>query len=418
MKVLLGVTGGIAAYKAAEIVRALIKRGDEVRVIMSAGAQEFITPLTLQVLSGNTVGTETFDPTYESDIGHIDLARWADVILIAPATANFIARLCAGMSDDLMTTVLLATNAPVVIAPAMNTQMLGHPFVQRNIAMLSAQPGFFVIEPDSGELACKEVGSGRLPDAPILLEGIDRALAAARNITGQTPQILAGKRVLISAGPTREHIDPARFLSNPSTGKMGFALARAARKMGADVVLVAGPTSLKPPPDIDTVRVTTAREMHAAIMARASSMDFIVMAAAVADWRPKFPSESKQTKSAMTGTLELERNPDILAELGARFGTHATPSQTAPDSAPGPMLIGFAAESEDIEARGRAKMLRKGAHMLVANKIGGENSAFAADSSSVVILSENSSLRVGPASKESLAESIWQAVAKTAASRK
>lgn len=406
MKVLLGVTGGIAAYKAAEIVRALIKRGDEVRVVMSAGAQEFISPLTLQVLSGNVVGTEIFDPSYESDIGHIELARWPDVILVAPATANFIGRVCAGMSDDLLTTVLLAARVPVVVAPAMNTQMFDHPFVQRNLSMLAELPGYFVIDPDAGELACKEVGRGRLPDPDVLLEGVDRAFSLHETLT-LTPQMLAGKRVLISAGPTRESIDPARFLSNPSTGKMGYALARAARQMGADVVLVSGPTSLGVVEGVEFVKVVTAREMHAEIMARAETMDFVVMAAAVADWRPKIVSELKQTKSSMTGMLELERNPDILAELGARFGTVSAAEQT---SKSGPVLIGFAAESHDVEERGRAKMLRKGAHMLVANKIGGADSAFAADSSSVVIISEKASQHVGPASKESLAVSIWQAI--------
>lgn len=411
MKVLLGVTGGIAAYKAAEIVRALIKRGDEVRVVMSAGAQEFITPLTLQVLSGNPVGTDIFDPTYESDIGHIELARWPDVILVAPATANFIARLAAGQSDDLLTTVLLATRAPVVIAPAMNTQMFDHVFVQRNIAMLATHPDYLVIEPDAGELACKEVGRGRLPDPDVLLEGVDRAVSSHKK-RAQAPQILAGKRVMISAGPTREHIDPARFLSNPSTGKMGYALARAALQMGADVVLVSGPTSLASPEGVETIRVTTAREMHAEIMARAETMDFIVMAAAVADWRPKVQSTLKQTKSSMTGVLELERNPDILAELGARFGTTAVSAEGAQAAKSGPVLIGFAAESHDVEERGRAKMLRKGAHMLVANKIGGADSAFAADSSSVVIIDEKGSQHVGPASKESLALRIWDFVAR------
>ncbi len=406
MKVLLGVTGGIAAYKAAEIVRALIKRGDEVRVVMSAGAQEFITPLTLQVLSGNPVGTEIFDPTYESDIGHIELARWPDVILVAPATANFIARISAGMSDDLLTTVLLATRSPVVIAPAMNTQMFDHPFVQRNIAMLAEHPDYLVVEPDSGELACKEVGRGRLPDPDVLLEAVDRAFLAHKKLT-EIPQILAGKRVMISAGPTREHIDPARFLSNPSTGKMGYALARAAQLMGAEVVLVSGPTSLKSPEGVEIANVLTARDMYAEVMARAESMDYIVMAAAVADWRPKVTSDLKQTKSSMTGMLELERNPDILAELGTRFGTTAASGQTAKS---GPVLIGFAAESHDVEERGRAKMLRKGAHMLVANKIGGADSAFGADSSSVVIISEKTSQQVGPASKDSLAVSIWQAI--------
>ncbi|MFU8804163.1 MAG: bifunctional phosphopantothenoylcysteine decarboxylase/phosphopantothenate--cysteine ligase CoaBC [Bradymonadaceae bacterium] len=397
MKILLGVTGGIAAYKAAELVRAFKKRGDDVRVVMSRGAQEFIAPLTFQVLSENPVGTEIFDPTYESEIGHIELARWADVVLVAPATANFIGRLAAGMSDDLLTTVLLATAAPVVIAPAMNTQMMLHPFVQRNLRLLAEHPGYSIVDPDSGELACKEVGTGRLPDPPVLLDAVD---------TATSPGILKGRKVLITAGPTREHIDPARFISNPSTGKMGYALARIAHKLGAEVTLVSGPTSLEAPHGVDFIPVITARQMHAEVMPRAASMDFLVMVAAVADWRPATSSDAKLEKAAIPSNLALERNPDILAELGERYGVDAVLES------PRPLVIGFAAETQDVEARGRAKMQRKKAHMMIANQIGGPDSAFGADISSINVLNGTTSVAFRGETKESLAMGIWTEAAR------
>ncbi len=390
-KILLGISGGIAAYKACEVVRALVKRGDEVRVVMTKGAQEFIRPMTLQVLSENPVGTTTFDPGYESEIGHIDLARWADAVLLAPATANLIARMAAGMADDLLTTVLLATDAPVVVAPAMNTQMWRHPRVQANLVTLSEMPRHLVVDPDEGELACKEVGPGRLPDPEVLLQALDRAMS---------PQLLSDKKVLITAGPTREFIDPARFISNPSSGKMGHALARAASEMGAAVTMVRGPVSLDPPSGVDVVEVTTARQMHRAVMERAASMDYAVMVAAVADWRPADESDEKVKKREMTGQLELVKNPDILAELGARFGPDG-------DEA-GPTLIGFAAESDDVVERARQKMKRKGAHLMVANKIGGPATAFGADRTTVSVLSEDKVVEIPLADKLAVARKIWE----------
>lgn len=395
MKVLLGVTGGIAAYKAATLVRELKRRGDEVRVIMTHGAAEFITPLTLQVLSGESVGMSIFDPTYESQIGHIDLARWPDVILVAPATAQVIAKMAHGMADDLLTTVLLATRAPVVVAPAMNTQMFLHPAVQENMRRLSEVCGYEVVAPDAGELACHEVGPGRLPDPPVLLEAVDRAVA---------PQFLRGLKVMLSAGPTREHLDPARFISNPSTGKMGYALAQVAARHGASVTLVSGPVSLDAPAGVERVSVTTAVQMHEAIMARAAEMDVVIKVAAVADWRPAQASDLKRTKSEMTGQLELVRNPDILAELGERFG---------PARALGPLVVGFAAESHDVLERGKAKLARKNAHMLIANQIGGAQNAFGADSSSAYVISAESSIEpvaLGPAPKQQLAAMLWSAI--------
>lgn len=400
MKVLLGVGGGIAAYKACEIVRALKKRGDQVRVIMTRGAQEFVRPLTLQVLSENLVGTEIFDATYESEIGHIELARWADVVLIAPATADLIAKLAAGLADDLLTTVVLATRSPLVVAPSMNTQMWFHPLVQKNLDILREDAAYQVVSPDSGELACKEVGPGRLPDAPVLLDWLERAL---------TPQILAGRSVLVSAGPTHEYIDPARFIANPSTGKMGYAVARAAWAAGAKTTLVSGPTALTPPAGVHIIDVTSAREMHEAILAEAKGADFICKTAAVADFRPADPAAQKLDKSGVDLSLKLVRNPDILAELGARAA-----EQSQRGAQPAPFLIGFAAESHDLIKRARAKRLRKGVDMIVANQIGGARSAFGADSSKIAMLMgpagepEENIVEYGPAPKEELAGVIWR----------
>lgn len=387
MKVVLGVTGGIAAYKAAEIVRAFKKRGDDVRVIMSSGAQEFITPLTMQVLSENPVGTEIFDPTYESQIGHIDIARWADVVLVAPATANSIAKMAAGMADDLLTTVICATQAPIVVGPAMNTQMFLNPLVQRNMKTLT-EVGYHIIDPDEGELACKEVGPGRLPDAWVILQNVDAAVR---------PQILAGKKVVISAGPTREHLDPARFISNPSSGRMGFALARAAQIMGADVTLVTGPSQFLTPYGVRRVDIEDAAELHREITTRAGDADIVVMAAAVADWKPAAPSTTKQTKSEMKGELELVRTKDILSQLGENYG-----------DAGDPFIIGFAAETHDVEERGAEKRKRKKAHMLVANKIGGPDSTFGSERAKAYLITENETQALESMPKEELAIRIFE----------
>ena len=387
--VLLGVSGGIAAYKACELVRAFKKRGDDVRVVMTDGAREFVRPMTLQVLSENPVGTTTFDPSYEHEIGHIELARWADVVLLAPATANLIGRMAQGMADDLLTTVLLATEAPVVVAPAMNTQMWRHPRVQANLEVLADLPGHLVVDPDEGELACKEVGPGRLPDPPALLQVVDEAT---------TDPILDGKRVLVTAGPTREFIDPARFISNPSSGKMGHRIARAAREMGAAVTLVRGPVDLRPPYDAEVIEVTTARSMHRAVIDRADGVDYIVMVAAVADWRAADEASEKVAKSEMSNNLELVRNPDILADLGERF---------AGDDE-GPVLIGFAAESKNIVDRARKKLKKKGADLMVANQIGGQNSAFGADRAAITVVTTSTETEYPADRKLDQARAIWQ----------
>jgi phosphopantothenoylcysteine decarboxylase/phosphopantothenate--cysteine ligase len=399
MKILLGVSGGIAAYKSANLVREFVKRGDEVRAVMTAGAQEFISPLTLQVLTENRVGTETFDASYESEIGHIDLARWADVVLLAPATANLIAKMAAGTADDLLTTVLLATTAPVVVAPAMNTQMWRHPTVQRNVETLRDEIGYHVITPDAGELACKEIGPGRLPDPPVLLDAVDSVTA---------PKILDGQKVLVTAGPTREHIDPARFISNPSTGRMGYALARAAARFGADVTLVTGPTDIDAPPNVRVIGVVSARQMFDVVCDEAPEMDMICKAAAVADWRPIHQHEQKNTKSDMSTELELEKTPDILATLGEKYGP-GTDGDGAQGN--GPFLVGFAAETHDVVERGKDKRDRKNAHVIVANRIGGERSAFGADQNTIAVITEQDVHEYGPDSKDKLSEEIWRVVA-------
>lgn len=399
MNILLGVSGGIAAYKSANLVREFVKRGDDVRAVMTAGAQEFITPLTLQVLTENRVGTETFDASYESEIGHIDLARWADVVLLAPATANLIAKLAAGMADDLLTTVILATTAPVVVAPAMNTQMWNHPMVQRNIDTLREDAGYHVIIPDAGELACKEIGPGRLPDPPVLLDAVDGVTA---------PRILDGQRVLVTAGPTREHIDPARFISNPSTGRMGYALARAAARFGADVTLVTGPTEIDTPSNVRVIGVVSAEQMADVVIDEAAEMDIVCKAAAVSDWRPRHAQDQKNTKADMSAELELEKTRDILATLGKLYGPG-----TEKDAArgEGPFLVGFAAETHDVIEQARAKRERKNAHVIVANRIGGERSAFGADENTIAIITEDDIHEFGPTSKNELAEEIWRVVA-------
>lgn len=391
MKILLGVSGGIAAYKSAEIVRAFKKRGDEVRVVVTSGAMEFITPLTLQVLSENDVGADLFDPTLESQIGHIDLARWPDVILVAPATANFIARYANGFCDDLLTTILSATFSPVVIAPAMNTQMLLNPKTQRNIVQLKAD-GAFIIEPDSGELACKEVGAGRLPDSPVLVEAVLNALEENRS----EPQILVGKKILIAAGPTREFLDPARFLSNPSTGKMGYALAKSAKALGAQVTLVSGPSALPKPAGLDFRSVISTNDLFNEVTSLAGEMDVVVMAAAPADWTPKHRLDHKEAKVEGEKNLTFVRTKDILKHLGESY------SDTSP------FLIGFAAESHDVLERGKAKRVRKKCDALIANKIGGEDNAFGSDENQVYVITADLELNLDRAPKIDIAYEIWR----------
>ncbi len=359
------VTGGIAAYKAVEVARALQRAGAEVRVALSPNARRFVGPLTFQAITHARVLTETLDPSDEMEIGHIQFAQECDALVVAPATANILGKAANGIGDEVVSTVLLAATVPVVAAPAMNTAMFLNPAVQENLVRLASR-GWHLTPPDSGELACGQVGPGRLPDAVQIVEAVVAALTE--------PQ-LAGRRVVVSAGPTREPIDPVRFLSNPSTGRMGFAIAAAAARAGAQVTLVHGPVALEAPPRVEAVPVQTAVEMHAAVLRAAAGADAVVMTAAVADYRPASPSGTKIKKDAGPRSLELVRNPDILAELGAgRVGGT-------------PLLVGFAAETGDPVAAARAKLEAKRVDLVVGNDVTAPGAGFGSETNRVVLVS-------------------------------
>lgn len=378
-KVLLGVTGGIAAYKSPALVRALKESGADVRVVLTRSAEQFVAPMALQVVSENRVGRGLFEPEFEREIGHIELARWADVILIAPATANTLARVRAGVADDLLSTIVLATTAPVVVAPSMNTQMLLATPTQDNLRALRDR-GVFVAEPDEGVLACRETGKGRLPDPPALLRAVVSAL-------GGGP--LRGVQLTVSAGPTREHFDPVRFLSNPSSGKMGFALAATAADLGATVVLVSGPSALPTPRGCRRVDVVTAAEMATEV--KRAGGDVVIMAAAVADWRPSAREDGKRKKSEGPWSPSLERTEDILSSLGSS------------ENRPG-LLIGFAAETENVVDNARGKLLAKRADAIVANDV--SRGGFGVDVNTVTIVSDGKDVHLGPAAKSDVARGI------------
>lgn len=360
--IVVGITGGIAAYKMGETVRSLVQAGATVRVVLTRAAEEFVTPLTFQTLSGNPVSRHTFDLTEESEIGHIRLADEADAILIAPATANIIAKLAAGMADDLLTTVVLATQGPVLVAPSMNVHMYENPVVAENIARLVAL-GRTIIEPDAGFLACGYEGPGRLPDSRVLVDEVSTALTA---------KDLSDSRVLVTAGPTWEPLDPVRHIANRSSGKMGYALARVARRRGADVTLVAGPSALAPPRGVDLIRVTTAREMEDAVMRRAVAADVVIMAAAVGDYRPVERAGRKIKRTRNELQLRLVRNPDILANVATLPGTR--------------VLVGFAAETNDVVAHARRKLQAKGVHLMVANDVTAPDAGFDVDTNVVTLI--------------------------------
>lgn len=354
--VVLGVTGGIAAYKAVEVASRLRKLGATVYVVMTRAAASFVTPLTFREISGNPVVTSMWDEPKQWNVEHIALATQADLFVIAPATANVIGKLAAGMADDMLTTTVMATKAPVLLAPAMNSNMYLNPVVQANIAKLAGL-GYHFLPPDEGLLACGVEGPGRLPEPAAIV-----ARAAALLGAGDD---LAGRKVLVTAGPTREAIDPVRYISNHSSGKMGYALAAAAAARGAEVVLVTGPTALPPPPRVRTVPVETAAEMLAAVLAEYEDCDVVVKAAAVADYRPVAPAEHKIKKTDDELTITLTKNADILAELGRRKQ--------------GQVLVGFAAETRDLEANARAKLTKKNLDMVVANDVTVPGAGFNAD---------------------------------------
>jgi len=364
--VILGVGGGIAAYKACEIVRLLVKGGADVHVVMTPNATRFVGPLTFQALSGHPVLVDLLDPASDASYGHLELARRADILLVAPATADLIARLRAGMGDDALTTTALACTCPVLLAPAMNTRMWEGAAVQENLGALRAR-GFHVVGPSTGELADGDVGEGRLADPPEIAAAVARLLG---------PRDLAGRRVLVTAGPTREPLDPVRYLSNPSTGRMGFEVARAAARRGAEVLLVSGPTSLRDPDGVTVVRVGTAEEMAAAVLGAAEDQDLLVAAAAVADYRPRDPSPSKKKKADGPETLVLERTRDILATVGERLAGRER----------SPVLVGFAAETENVVENAREKLRRKRCDLVVANPVGEPGAGFGGDRNRVSIV--------------------------------
>ncbi|MDR9439275.1 MAG: bifunctional phosphopantothenoylcysteine decarboxylase/phosphopantothenate--cysteine ligase CoaBC [Halomonas sp.] len=367
-RVLLGISAGIAAYKSAQLARLLTQAGCEVRVVMTEGAQAFITPLTLQALTGEAVRTSLLDPEAEAGMGHIELARWADTILIAPATADLMARLAQGLADDLLTTLCLASEAEKAMAPAMNQAMWRHPATQRNAHQL-AEDGWQLLGPDSGDQACGDVGPGRMLEPEAILAALQQTRDPdAREADGLT--------ITITAGPTREPLDPVRYLSNHSSGKMGFALAAAAASLGARVRLISGPVSLPTPDGVERTNVQSAREMHAAAQRLAADSDIFIGCAAVADYRAETAAEHKIKKvEGEEGlTLRLVKNPDIIA------GVAALPE------AQRPLVVGFAAETRDLEAYARDKLARKGLDMIVANDVSRAEIGFGSDDNAALLL--------------------------------
>jgi phosphopantothenoylcysteine decarboxylase/phosphopantothenate--cysteine ligase len=391
-RICVGLSGGIAAYKGAELVRLLVKEGATVQVVLTRAAEEFVTRLTLQTLSGRPVGTDLFDLDQESKIGHIRIADEAELLVIAPATAHLIARLAAGLADDLLTTVALATRAPILIAPAMNVNMWEHPATRDNLATLVGR-GVHTVGPDAGGLACGWIGPGRLIEPPEIVAACARLLG---------PRDLDGVPILITAGPTHEAVDPVRYVANRSTGKMGFALARRAAARGARVTLVAGPVALPTPPGVERVDVTTAREMREAVLSRDADVSCVIKAAAVADFRPAIISEDKIKKGdADTLTMVLERNPDILTELSQRKRARGGR----------PILVGFAAEVGDVTRWAEEKLARKGCDLLVANDVSRPDAGFASDQNRVTLFAPSADPEEVPLqSKDSVADHILDRV--------
>ncbi len=367
-RILLGISGGIAAYKSADLVRRLKEAGAEVRVVMTAAAQEFITPLSLQALSGNPVHTRLLDAAAEAGMGHIELARWADCILIAPASADLLARLAHGLADDLLTTLCLASSAAVWVAPAMNQGMWRHAATQANLAQLSAR-GVKILGPDDGLQACGDVGPGRMLEPQIIAQTVMAYLSHQR-LEG----LLAGKTVVITAGPTREALDPVRYLSNHSSGKMGYALAAAAAAAGATTWLISGPTQLATPAGVNRVDVISAEEMLQASLQVAKQCDLFIGAAAVADFRPALVSAQKLKKSPDQASIQLQlvKNPDILASIAA------LPQR--------PYLVGFAAETENLLANAQQKLQRKQLDMIIANDVSQTDIGFNSDMNAVTLV--------------------------------
>lgn len=389
--IILGITGGIAAYKSAELTRRLRDVGADVRVVMTRAATEFVTPLTFQALSGNPVHTELLDEKAEAGMGHIQLARWADAILVAPASANCLAKLAHGRADDLLTTLCLASEAPMALAPAMNRVMWHDPATQDNIVTLRKR-GVALFGPAVGSQACGETGEGRLLDVPELVAALSSLFQSG---------MLQGVDVLITAGPTYEAIDPVRFIGNRSSGRMGFALAKAAREAGANVTLISGPCHQATPDDVQRIDVETAAQMHTAVMQQIRSHQIYISAAAVADYRPKAASEQKLKKQQAERTIELERTEDILAEV-----TRLKPR---------PFVVGFAAETENVQSNARQKLESKALDMIAANRVGKDANAqdigFNSEYNALQVLSADGEVKLERARKTALARELIQLIA-------
>ncbi len=388
-RIIVGVSAGIAAYKTPDLVRRLRERGAEVQVVMTAGAAQFVTAMTFQAVSGRDVRNELWDPGAEAAMGHIELARWADLIMIAPATADLIARLATGQAGDLLSTVCLATSAPVAVAPAMNRQMWANAATQANVATLRAR-GVAILGPGEGDQACGEIGEGRM------LEPLDLAERAVALCQPAVPQSLVGVRVLLTAGPTRERIDPVRFISNRSSGKMGFAVAAAARAAGAEVVLVSGPVSLPTPAGVRRVDVECAADMLQAVQREVARADIFISTAAVADYRPAHPADQKIKKTSSSLDIGLERTVDILATVAA--------------AAERPFVVGFAAETENVEQHARGKLARKNLDLIAANEVG-DDKVFEKDDNALMVLWNGGRRDLGPGSKTVIAHDLIALIA-------
>ncbi|MEQ8858290.1 MAG: bifunctional phosphopantothenoylcysteine decarboxylase/phosphopantothenate--cysteine ligase CoaBC [Pseudomonadales bacterium] len=395
-RIILGVSGGIAAYKSPMLVRRLRDTGADVQVVTTRGAEQFVTATALQAVSGRVVRNDLWDPHAEAAMGHIELARWADLLLVAPATADLMARLAAGRADDLLTTLRLATRAPILLAPAMNVAMWEHPATQRNLIRLEAD-GVHIAGPDSGAMACGEFGPGRMLEPEQLVE---RAVAVLNEPPDRRLAALAGRHVVITAGPTREAVDPVRYLSNHSSGKQGYALAAAAREAGAHVTLISGPVTLAPPSGVETVAVSSARDMHDAVMARLDACDVFIGVAAVADFRPEQAATQKLKKSTTGGaglSLSLVENPDIIAAVAGH--------------SPRPYVIGFAAETERVLEHGRDKRRRKGMDLIVVNDVSDPGIGFNSDDNALTLIWEGGERCLARASKAALARAILETAA-------
>lgn len=389
--VVLGVTGSIAAYKIASLASKLVKLHADVHVLMTQNATNFITPITFETLTGNKCLIDTFDRNFQFDVAHVSLAKKADVMLIAPASANVIGKIANGIADDMLTTTVMASTAPVLISPAMNTHMYENPIVQDNLQKLE-RFGYKIIAPAVGMLACHDVGAGKMPEPEMLLDWILREIACKKD--------LQGKKILVTAGPTQEAVDPVRYLTNHSTGKMGYALARCAMLRGADVTLVTGPTAITPPPFVQTVAVTSAEEMYQEVTKRAAEQNAIIMAGAVADYRPATVSAEKQKKQAGDAVLPLSRTKDILAYLGEHKPA-------------GQFLCGFSMETQHMLENSRAKLKQKHLDMICANNLKVAGAGFGTDTNVVTLIQAQKEQELPLQSKEAVGHAILDVIAKT-----